>query len=132
MEKIITNINIIGLNELLNENGELFDKEWDDNCFLPLNLEVLAMLYHIKEEENYHASYIDCYPIAAKNIIEKWGKALIPVFSYKTVKKKMMQLMDEYRKIKKKIHRGNCHSTDLVFLNELFNISSYTCINFDL
>lgn len=133
MQRITTNIEIIGLKEMLDVHGELFEKTpTDNNRYLPLNIEVLAILYNIKAGKAYSASYNDCYPIAVKEILRKWEMTGIPISTYKTVKKRMAQLMDKYRKIKQKIHRGNCHSPDVLFLNELFNISSCTCLNVDL
>lgn len=134
MEKITTELNIIGLNKLLEENGELFEKrkDTDDIRFLPRNLEVLAMLYSIKAEKNYHVPYAECFPIATKNIVKMWEKTQIPIVTFKTVNKKIKQLMAKYKTVKKQIHRGKCFSTSLVFLNDLFSISSCTCVNSDL
>lgn len=133
MEPITTEINVIGLHQLLEENGELFEKREEvDIRFLPRNLEVLAMVYSIKAEKNYHVPYTECYPIAAKNIINMWEKTEILVATSKTVIKKITQLMAKYNTIKKQIRRGKCFSTNLVFLNDLFIISSCTCIKSNL
>jgi hypothetical protein len=124
MEQSTVQLNIDVLKKVLDENNEIFDNREIDERFLPQNVDVLGYIYMIRKEKGYHASFNDCYSIAAKKVIEMWEKTKIPIVQYKAVKSKMVKLMEVYQKTKQKIHRGKCGAIDLKFLNEFFSISS--------
>lgn len=133
MEQFSLELNVESLKAILNENGELFDENGPSDIFLPLNIDVVAIIYSLRESKGYHVSLNDRILIAAKKIIGMWEKTGIPIIQFKAVKSKMVKLVDLYKKTKQKIHkeRIKCNSTELKFLNDIFNISSCKCLTFD-
>lgn len=130
MAQTTIELDINSLREILKEKGEIFEKLEEINYnYLPLNIDVLAIVENVQAGKNICASYNDCYPTVTKTIIDLWEKTGIPIVQYKCVRKKIIQLVDKYKKTKLKIHRENCRSKDLVF--QLFIISSCKCSIFD-
>lgn len=131
MEKKCVELNISVLNDVLKETGEFFDKNVEINSdYLPLNIDVLAVICNIRNHAKYPSSYNDCYPSATNKIIKLWEKTNIPIIQYKRVREKMIKLINDYKTAKRNVYRGK--SVDLSFLGELFDITSCKCVKFHL
>lgn len=116
------------LPKILNKKDELFDKTDINEHFLPRNIDVLSYIYFLKIESIYHKKFSEHYTTATHKIMYIWQRADIPTVTHAAIKKKLINIMDKYAAVKRKVHKNNCMEEQLFFLNQIFNITKCKCL----
>lgn len=113
---------------ILKKKGDFFDKNNISENVLPRNIDVLSYLYFLKAQSEYHIKLDQHYSTICKKIIHIWDKTGLSTVTYRYVKIKLIELVNKYAAVKRKTHKENCHSNDLFFLNQLFNVGKCKCL----
>jgi hypothetical protein len=108
---------------------KLFEKKDLDENYLPLNVDIVAYAYYLKDNAHYHSKFKSLYTLMTTKIVNIWEKTKIPICGNKHVKSKIDGILKCHKKVKRDIRAGNAESKYI--LDQLFNITHCQCQNFD-
>lgn len=121
-------VEIERLNSILNLQMELFrEGEIEDKGQLPLNRDVLGLLYYYKSKKSYHVKFEKCFAEVIKEICEIWKQTLIPIITYPAIKDKISKLLKRYQDSKRAIRKNIGCAIDLKYLDDVFYIAKCKC-----
>lgn len=125
-----TDLSIDSAVKMLSEKSELFEKRDFGDDYLPRNVDILAYYHFIRDTRPHRNKQHNVIKAVVEKVRNIWEKTQISIITERHIRARILIALKTYKKIKRNIRGNKCQTNELLFLNNIFDITNCRCTNF--